>query len=40
MLEAKRQALTSILSKKFEAERQSLEEKVSKQLFRSEKELS
>ena len=40
MLEAKRQALTSILSKKFENERQSLEEKVSKQLFRSEKELS
>lgn len=38
--EARRQALTHILTRKFENERNMLEEKVIKQLQKSEKEIS
>lgn len=40
MLETKRQALSLMLSKRFEVERNALEEKVIKQLYRSEKEIN
>jgi archaellum component FlaC len=40
MLEAKRQGITQMFSKRFDLERQALEEKVIKHLLRSEKEIN
>ena len=38
-LEAKRQALTAVLSKRFEAEKQTIDEKATRQVTKSEKDL-